>query len=337
MSEMISVALCTYNGASFIRDQLESIMRQTLKPDEIVICDDCSHDDTVKIIQDTLSRYTGKWNLTCNQENLGYKRNFEKAIRLCHGDIIYLSDQDDVWHLEKIETMQHVFLNHPDVQMVFHDAEIVDANLNMLNPSFWEVLHFRYQDFMKGDYLRLLDSNVVQGAACAFRKEVYQISQPFPQYAIHDQWLALNSLGIGKIYPLPKALLKYRQTGKNEIGCKKQDHGMKKILKWSSSMKALLEVNFKELIYKESIWRELVRRHNTELFIGNVSNNQYLSFLKIRLQSIVNRSFHKLPFFYTYLCIYGDWHVGGKHFFKDFLCICFLHNSKELYENNKYI
>lgn len=337
VSKMISVALCTYNGASFIRDQLESIMNQTLKPDEIVICDDCSRDDTVKIIKETFALYDGKWELVCNPENLGYKRNFEKAICLCHGDIIYLSDQDDVWHPKKIELMQNIFLNHPDVQMVFHDAEIVDEKLNILKSSFWEVLRFRYQDFIEGDYSRLLDSNVVQGAACAFREEIYQISQPFPKHAIHDQWLALNSICIGKIYPLPKALLKYRQTGKNEIGCKKQDHGMKKILKWSSSMKALLEVNFKELLYKESIWQELVCRYNAETFIGNVSNNRYLSFLKIRLQSIINQSFHRLPSFYTYLRIYGYWHVACKHFLKDFLCICFLNNGKEIYKNNKYI
>ena len=337
VSKMISVALCTYNGASFIRDQLESIMNQTLKPDEIVICDDCSHDDTVKIIKETFALYDGKWELVCNPENLGYKKNFEKAIRLCHGDIIYLSDQDDVWHPKKIELMQNIFLNHPDVQMVFHDAEIVDENLNILKPSFWEVLRFHYQDFIEENYSRLLDSNVVQGAACAFRKKVYQISQPFPIHVIHDQWLALNSVCVGNLYPLPKTLLKYRQTGKNEIGCQKQKHGVEKLFKWSLSMKAMLEVNFKELMRKEYIWQELIQRDNAEIFIGCVSNQQYLSFLKNRLLGVVNRSFYKLPFFYTYLRIYGYWQISCKSFLKDLLCICFLSHSKEFYKNNKYV
>lgn len=102
-------------------------------------------------------------------------------------------------------------------------------------------------------------------------------------------------------------------------------------------MKALLKVNFKELIRKEYIWQELLCRHDAEAIIGNVSNTQYLSFLKNRLQSIVNQIFYSLPFFYTYVRVYGDWHIGCKSFVKDLLSICFLNHSKEFYENNKYV
>lgn len=86
---MISVALCTFNGEKFIAQQLQSIVNQTIMPDEIIVCDDCSKDRTVNIIRETLKDYNGHWQFVCNQENLGYKKNFEKAIGLCQGDIIF--------------------------------------------------------------------------------------------------------------------------------------------------------------------------------------------------------------------------------------------------------
>lgn len=94
---MISVAMCTFNGEKYIKEQIESIINQSLVPDEIVICDDCSKDNTINIIKETLANWSGKANLIINEDNLGYRKNFEKAISLCNGDIIFLSDQDDVW------------------------------------------------------------------------------------------------------------------------------------------------------------------------------------------------------------------------------------------------
>lgn len=98
---MNSVAMCTYNGEKYIKEQLESIIHQTLPPDEIIICDDGSNDHTISAIKETMRVWRGSWMLVQNEKNLGYKKNFQKAISLCQGDIIYLSDQDDVWDLHK--------------------------------------------------------------------------------------------------------------------------------------------------------------------------------------------------------------------------------------------
>ena len=103
---MISVAMCTYNGEKYIQEQLESIIYQSVPPDEIVICDDCSNDATLEIVKDILNSYDGIVQLVSNKHNLGYRKNFEKAISLCHGDIIFLSDQDDVWSSNKIEIIK---------------------------------------------------------------------------------------------------------------------------------------------------------------------------------------------------------------------------------------
>ena len=93
----LSVAMCTYNGEKYIREQLMSIRNQTLRIDEIVICDDCSEDDTVEIIENLIRQYDLPVRLHVNTWNHGYRKNFEQAICRCSGDIIFLSDQDDIW------------------------------------------------------------------------------------------------------------------------------------------------------------------------------------------------------------------------------------------------
>ena len=115
---MNSVAMCTYNGEKYIKEQLESIIHQTLPPDEIIICDDGSNDHTISAIKETMRVWRGSWMLVQNEKNLGYKKNFQKAISLCQGDIIYLSDQDDVWDLHKMELMNQIFVECPEVVTV---------------------------------------------------------------------------------------------------------------------------------------------------------------------------------------------------------------------------
>src|SRR5688500_9098173 len=94
----ISVAMCTYNGAQFLRTQLESIIAQSRAPDEIVVCDDCSTDETRALLKQFAAESLVPVSLHFNEQNLGSVRNFEQAIRMCNGNVIALSDQDDVWH-----------------------------------------------------------------------------------------------------------------------------------------------------------------------------------------------------------------------------------------------
>ena len=100
-----SVIMATYNGEKYITEQLDSIRNQTLPPDEVIICDDCSSDNTRTIINEYISKYklTG-WQLYSNEKNIGFFDNFFKALRLSTGDVIYLSDQDDVWDKYKLRT-----------------------------------------------------------------------------------------------------------------------------------------------------------------------------------------------------------------------------------------
>lgn len=316
---MNSIALCTYNGEKYIRQQLESIVAQTLQPDEIVICDDCSKDRTVQVVQDTLKDWAGRWQLVCNEKNLGFKKNFEKAISLCHGDIIYLSDQDDVWDLRKIEIMDEVFRAHPEAVAVWHDAELVDASLCPLYPSFWkDSLRFDDQKFLQGDYSRVMEGNVMQGSACAFRQEVFEEATPFPTEAIHDEWLLLISLLQGKVIPVPEVLMKYRQAD-NIVGGMPMAIGEK--IKRFCAWHAYAEFLMKELRRRKTIFDELLSRNvsiqRSEVWALYGENARFLSY---RLQSIqkgnLGLCFHLAEY----------WKFVGKGrrlvmMIKDYLCV----------------
>lgn len=130
-----SIAMCTYNGEKYIKEQLESIINQSTQPDEIIICDDGSTDRTIDIVKAVLKSWNGRWRVFENEHNLGYKKNFQKAISLCGSDIIFLSDQDDVWNANKIEIMMKVFQDNPYILLAFHDSEIVDDHLNCIKKS----------------------------------------------------------------------------------------------------------------------------------------------------------------------------------------------------------
>src|ERR1043166_3411462 len=102
----LSIALCTYNGAAFLREQLESIAAQTRTPDELVISDDQSTDGTLRLIEEFAETAGFPVRVSVNESNLGTAKNFEKAISLCRGDVIMLSDQDDVWHSDRLESVE---------------------------------------------------------------------------------------------------------------------------------------------------------------------------------------------------------------------------------------
>src|SRR3982751_1684084 len=128
----MSVAMCTYNGAEFLPAQLESIVRQARKADEIVICDDGSTDESRSLLKKFAADAPVPVSLRFNEKNLGSVKNFEQAIQLCSGDVIALSDQDDVWRSDKLQLIEEAFGRSPSAGLVFSDAELVDENLQPL-------------------------------------------------------------------------------------------------------------------------------------------------------------------------------------------------------------
>ena len=119
----ISVVMATYNGAGYIREQLDSIMNQSIRPNELIICDDRSTDNTVEVVRRYVTEhaYGGIIRVEVNENNLGYADNFDKAATLAQGDLIFFSDQDDTWNPDKIKIMMDLMEQHPECVVLCSD------------------------------------------------------------------------------------------------------------------------------------------------------------------------------------------------------------------------
>lgn len=222
-----SVAMCTYNGAAHLPEQLRSIAAQTRPPDELVVCDDKSADGTKEIVAEFASRAPFPVRLHVNEENLGSTRNFEKAIGLCAGEIIALADQDDVWHPDKLRRMEDEFIAAPHVGLVFTDLEVVDEDLRPLGYRAWQCDWVEFgrreqQLFRRGRELDvLLTRNVVTGSALAFRAEFKNLIVPIPNISrleIHDQWIALIIAAVAGVAFIDEPLVQYRRHTGQQMG-----------------------------------------------------------------------------------------------------------------------
>ena len=222
----ISVAMCTCNGELFLSEQLESIAKQTFLPDELIICDDQSTDETLKVVQDFQKKSPFNVKIYLNSSKLGSTKNFEKAISLCHENIIVLSDQDDVWCPNKLERMISVFKNYSKIGYLFSNAIIVDEKLQNSSFTIWERISFDFRqrkEYKQGQQLKvLLKHNVVTGATIAFRAELRKLILPIPEQWIHDAWIALllSAANIKGTF-IEEPLIKYRQHSNQLIGTKR--------------------------------------------------------------------------------------------------------------------
>src|ERR1044072_591962 len=219
----ISVAMCTYNGAAFLPAQLESILAQSRKPDQIVVCDDGSTDETRAILQKFEKQSTEQVLLHVNKKNIGSVKNFEQAIGLCNGDIIALSDQDDVWRPDKLQMIQEAF-SKSSTGLVFSDAELVDENLESLNRRMWNEIGFdatKRKLLQNGRALEVLITGwTVTGATMAFRSRFANICLPVPDgiAMIHDGWIALTIAAVADIVAIDEPLVQDRQHAGQQIG-----------------------------------------------------------------------------------------------------------------------
>jgi glycosyltransferase involved in cell wall biosynthesis len=222
MSIRLSVAICTYNGAKYLKDQLVSLEQQSRRPDEVIVSDDCSTDSTVDIVTAFASRAAFQVHLYVNTRNLGTTKNFEGAIRRCTGDIVALSDQDDFWLPHKLHRLEREFLARPDIGCVFSDAELTDQHLQSLGHNLWTVIRLgrsEFASFQQGNGLAvLLRRNVATGATMAFRANLREVLLPIPSGWIHDEWIATVTASVSKITAIDERLIKYRQHSSNQIG-----------------------------------------------------------------------------------------------------------------------
>lgn len=220
----ISVALCTYNGAKYLEEQLSSLTAQTLLPFELIVCDDLSTDATVSVVENFAKQSPFPVHLHSNLSRLGSSLNFDQAISLCNGEYVALADQDDVWRADKLERLSHV-LTIEGVVAAFSDADVTDEALLPLGYTMWQRLAFvkKEQILMEtGRALEvLLKRHVVMGATLVFRSDLRQVILPIPHNWHHDAWIAIVAATVGEVGLDSGALVKYRQHVKNQIGGRK--------------------------------------------------------------------------------------------------------------------
>jgi glycosyltransferase involved in cell wall biosynthesis len=220
----ISVAMSTFDGELHLREQLESIAAQTRPPDEVVVCDDGSSDETRELLEQFVGGAPFVVRLNFNQRNLGSNKSFAQAINLCEGDIIALCDQDDVWHPEKLAAMEATLIERPDAGLVFTNGEVIDENSQPANYSLWQGVAFgpRSQAKVRAGraFAALGERPSVTGAAMAFRSRYAKLVLPIPDDIgiIHDEWIALLIAAAADLAMIDKPLIKYRLHPRQQIG-----------------------------------------------------------------------------------------------------------------------
>lgn len=217
-----SVALCTYNGAKYIHQQMESILHQSVLPDEIVISDDRSSDETISIIKEFLKTSKVPIRLFEQSNQLGVFKNFQFVIEQCQNEIIFTSDQDDYWKADKIKLMLEQFVDQDATDMVYSNAEVVTKDLQTVISLLWEKRLLTDLERGQASVNSLLFlGRSIAGCTMAFKKSFYDRVAPIPNGIYHDDWIATAASISTHVGVVLEPLVKYRQHEDNVVGIKR--------------------------------------------------------------------------------------------------------------------
>jgi glycosyltransferase involved in cell wall biosynthesis len=307
----ISVALIVYNGGQYLRTQLDSILAQTHKVDEIIICDDASSDNTKEILEEYKNKHPNLFFIHYNNQNIGPTKNIEKAIQACTGELILLADQDDYWEAHKVENIVKWFEDNPTMNGVFTNGSLMNSKGELDNKyNLWDVMSFPHKTIKSNTelnnslklYINTVE-NAVTGATLAIRNNLAFLKQPFPiiKNLVHDRWIAINLVETNSLGIIEDNLIRYRIHSEQAIG------GMtENIEKYIDLNTNLLEgipninnsiVSFKDLSY-------ILNKIETNLQIQNeiskietksFDNANYIAILKNKHTIYLEFGFAKWP------------------------------------------
>lgn len=252
----VSVALCTYNGESYVSEQLDSILGQTVKVDEIVICDDGSTDRTMDILSAYQEYHPDLFRIFSNENNLGFIKNFEKAIKLCAHEIVVISDQDDVWEKDKIEKTIYFFQNNPQFDGVFHDLKLIDDDKIHSSYLNWkQITHEDIRNEISSNSLfpaLVRRGSFVLGCALAIKKQALKDydMENFPM--AHDYYIVQKLSSKNRLGFIPESLSAYRLHPNQVYG-----------LRYRSDSKEEENPDAKQKYFKEYVWMylQVLKRH----------------------------------------------------------------------------
>ena len=234
----VSVAMCTHNGELFIGAQIRSILYQTLPPNEVVLSDDASIDGTVAIAQQEFDDFQEAHPDSCmefrivrNPEALGVTGNFTQALSLTRCELIALSDQDDVWDLDRLRQVAEIFIARPSLDLLHGNARLIDGDGKSIGSSLFEALEVDrtlLTEIHQGRAISLLmRRNLVTGATTVLRRKLLADALPIPDGWVHDEWLGIVAAATGEIDVVEASLIQYRQHTGNQIGARQFSIGGK--------------------------------------------------------------------------------------------------------------
>lgn len=204
-NNMISVCIATYNGQEYISEQISSILAQLSDNDELVISDDGSTDETLKIIE---SFSDSRIRIIRNEKyEHGFIGNFENALSVSRGDVIFLADQDDIWKPQKVERCIAALQT---ADLVVHDADIVNGDGERKGYTYYSTLHRK-----TGFWANMFKTRFL-GCCMAFNRNVIDSCMPFPKGITgHDYWIGMYCLMKFKVAFIDDVLICYRRHGNN--------------------------------------------------------------------------------------------------------------------------
>lgn len=280
----VSVILCTYNGERFLREQLDSIAAQKRLPDEVIVGDDGSTDGTIPLIEAWKETVPFPVKIHENPQNLGHTKNFEKAARSSSGDVLFFCDQDDIWHIRKIERVMDLFDRQNETGIVFHNTSVIDASGKTTD---LDELKLRG----RGNRLCSLrffcpvneSAPIVSGCCCAIRRDLLMEMLPF--FCAHDVCIYALGRVRTRIETILEPLMYYRFHSKNVSLCES----------WEKQQER--DAELERMIYKLDVprfWGHFAEieeyKRRISGFPESPEKREILRFLRFLTSHLTNRS-----------------------------------------------
>jgi glycosyltransferase involved in cell wall biosynthesis len=275
MKPPISVVLCTYNGAKYIEAQLASILAQTYAVAEIIVVDDVSSDDTMAVVERAAAR-DSRISLSQNAFNIGFTSNFESALQVAKHDYIAISDQDDIWHLQKIEKMMAAFTT--DAAAIYCDSVRFTKDIP-INP----IKNKSSRHVAGTDVRKLAMHNTVSGHALIIRKSLLEKALPIPSAVYYDWWLALQAVTSGGLQYLDEILV-YQRAHDNNVTIAKNASSKELRNSYRTMLRTHLQafVQIASLSEKDKTFFIDFAKHWSKMLKNGTSSGLFLFMLKNR-------------------------------------------------------
>ncbi|MEO8262690.1 MAG: glycosyltransferase family 2 protein [Pseudolysinimonas sp.] len=234
----VSVALCTYNGARFVAEQLRGILAQTRPAAQLIVADDGSTDGTLDVVEATVAAHrashpgsTPALRILTGDRHFGVAANFGRALAAADGDLIALSDQDDVWYPDRLARLVAACEAVPEALLIHSDARLIDEHGTDLGTTLFAALPVAAHELAlihegRG-FEAYIHRNLATGATCIIRRGLRDVALPIPDGWVHDEWLAMLSSALARTDVVEEPLTGYRQHGSNQIGVRRVTLGVR--------------------------------------------------------------------------------------------------------------